>query len=106
MANGVRLSIRVVLPLPVAGHIHTRDLRAAGTAGRLTTLNLAAQTDARTTFLVVLCALPNAEAAPPAIDFKDGHLTIAHQGMAWHAAVDEPARSTDPARPLLQLLNP
>jgi hypothetical protein len=102
-ASGTRLWVRPILPAWIEAKIHTREIRAASTAGRLTTLNIAAQTEARATFLVVHCALPDATAAPPVVDFKDGQIGIRHLGMTWRVQVDDPATTSDPARPLLTL---
>jgi hypothetical protein len=51
----------------------------------------------------VHCALPDATAAPPVVDFKDGQIGIRHLGMTWRVQVDDPATTSDPARPLLTL---
>jgi hypothetical protein len=106
MANGVALSVQPVLPARGDATIHPRQIRTATGDGRLTTVNIAAKAEERVTFLVVLCVLADAEEAPPRIDFKDGHLSILHHGMTRRIAVEEPAPSADPARPLLHLENP
>lgn len=104
--NGARLSVQPVLPLKHEARIATRDLRASGTQGKITTFNLAAESAGQTTFLVVLGVLGGPNAPPPQLEWRDGRLTIRHDGRAWTLAVREPDAAADPARKLLDLVQP
>lgn len=105
-SNGARLWVQPILPARHEATMQARQIRTAATDGRLNTLNVAADTDRRATFLVVLCVMPDAATGPPRIDFNDRHLAIAHQGMTWRVEVEESARDADPASPLLKPITP
>jgi len=101
--DGVRLSIKPVLPLNYTANIQTRALEASGTDGTVRTLDLASDSDGRTTFLVVLSALGPKAGQPPDVKFSDGRLKIATSDRTWTVRVLEPAESADPSKPLLQV---
>jgi hypothetical protein len=100
--DGVRLWIRALRPAGLTSQIETQPLRASATNGRVTTLNLAVESAARTTYLVVLCALPGAEASAPTVELKTDHLQIKHRGAAWDIAVVDPQHAPQPAAALLK----
>ena len=56
--------------------------------------------------VLVITALPTATAAAAMFDFKDGQVEIRHQGITRRVRVDDAARFSDPARPLLTFAQP
>jgi len=101
--EGVRLWIQPLLPKDYRHTIESRAFEASGTNGNLTSLDLIADSNERTTFLVVLHALEGAGDKPPQVELKNGHLKISSPARVWNVEVLDPAGPHNPSLPLLRV---
>jgi hypothetical protein len=102
--DGVRLWVHPVKPSGYQASIKSHELEGAATNGTLTTLDLAASSNKALQFLVVMSVLPDKQAVPPQVTFANGLLRIGSKEKTWDINVLEGADVSDPAAPLMKVL--